>query len=59
MIESLGHMPEEDESFVYEGITFEASKVDDDGKVIRVTVSINDDEDEADETTEAEKEENK
>ena len=62
MIESLGHMPEEDESFVYEGITFEASKVDDDGKVIRVTVSINDDEDEADEAaegTETEKEESK
>lgn len=54
MIESLGHVPEEDESFEYEDLVFEATDVDDDGRVIRVTVSIRDEEDEEEPAAEAE-----
>lgn len=45
MIENLGHVPEEDECFEYGDLTFEATDVDDDGRVIRITVSIRDEDD--------------
>ena len=56
MIETLGHVPVEDESFEYGDLVFEATDVDDDGRVIRVTISIRD-EDEVTEESGAEAEE--
>ena len=44
MIENLGHLPEEEESFLYNGITVEASEIED-GKVCRVILSVNSDAD--------------
>ncbi len=57
MIESLGHVPEEDESFEYEDLVFEATDVDDDGRVIRITVSVRDEDDEEEAILETEAEE--
>lgn len=40
MIENLGHLPEEEETFSYNGIQVEASEVED-GKLCRVILSVN------------------
>ncbi|MBQ7011598.1 MAG: HlyC/CorC family transporter [Clostridia bacterium] len=57
MIENLGHVPEEDECFEYGDLVFEATDVDDDGRVIRITVSIKDEDDQAEAESVAEAEE--
>jgi len=53
VIETLGHLPEEEETFRYADMTVEVSEVDDEGKLQRVIVSLADEEEEAETTEES------